>query len=85
LDPFLGSATTSKVAKELGRNSFGYELDLELRETILKKLNHNQSTLTGDMIEVIERQDAQRLRAGLQKKVKTRRSVAEKPKTAVKT
>lgn len=85
LDPFLGSATTSKVAKELGRNSFGYELDLELRETILKKLNHNQSTLTGDMIEVIERHDAQRLRAGLQKKVKARRSVAEKPKSAVKT
>lgn len=85
LDPFLGSGTTSKVAKELGRNSCGYELDLELKETILKKLNHKQSTLTGDIIEVVERPDARRLRAGLQKKVKTKRSVAEKPKLAVKT
>ena len=27
LDPFLGSGTTSKVARELGRNSIGYEIN----------------------------------------------------------
>ncbi len=84
LDPFLGSATTSKVAKELGRNSFGYELDLELKEVVLKKLKAKQNTLTGDVIEVVQRPDAQRLRASLQHKVKARRSVTEKPKSVAK-
>jgi len=37
LDPFLGSGTTTKVAKELGRNSYGYEIDLELKDIILEK------------------------------------------------
>src|SRR6267378_4479923 len=41
LDPFLGSGTTMKVAQELGRSSWGYEIDLELRKTIKKKLNFN--------------------------------------------
>lgn len=84
LDPFLGSATTSKVAKELGRNSFGYELDLELKEVILKKLKAKQNTLTGDVIKVVQRPDAQRLRADLQHKVKARRSVTEKPRSVAK-
>jgi DNA modification methylase len=37
LDPFLGSGTTMKVAKQLGRNSIGYEIDLELKPVIMKK------------------------------------------------
>jgi site-specific DNA-methyltransferase (adenine-specific) len=38
LDPFLGSGTTSKVAKELGRNSIGYEKDETLIPVIEKKI-----------------------------------------------
>ncbi|MGA3290753.1 MAG: DNA methyltransferase [Candidatus Bathyarchaeia archaeon] len=38
LDPVLGSGTTSKVAKELGRNSIGYEKDGSLIPIIQKKI-----------------------------------------------
>lgn len=45
LDPFLGSGTTMKVAKELGRNSWGYEIDRGLRNIIRQKLdNKNHSS-----------------------------------------
>ena len=39
LDPFLGSGTTSKVAEELGRNSWGYEINSKLKPIIQKKLS----------------------------------------------
>ena len=38
LDPFCGSGTTLKVAKELGRNYLGYEIYETYREVIEKKL-----------------------------------------------
>lgn len=38
LDPFLGSGTTMKVARELGRNSWGYEIDARLEKTIRQKM-----------------------------------------------
>jgi DNA modification methylase len=81
LDPFLGSGTTTKVAKELGRNSVGYEIDLELKDVILKKINYSQTTLISDStgkVEIIERSDAKRLRTYLQEKVKNQRSVVKK-------
>ncbi len=40
LDPFLGSGTTTKVAQELGRNSWGYEIDRRLEEVIKRKLGN---------------------------------------------
>lgn len=40
LDPFLGSGTTMKVAQELGRNSWGYEIDRGLRKIIAQKLGN---------------------------------------------
>ncbi len=40
LDPFLGSGTTMKVAQELGRNSWGYEIDSGLKTVISQKLGH---------------------------------------------
>jgi len=39
LDPFLGSGTTSLVAKNLGRNSIGYEINEEFLPFIKQKLN----------------------------------------------
>ena len=38
LDPFLGSGTTVKVARELGRDGVGYERDLRYKGTIMKRL-----------------------------------------------
>ena len=39
LDPFLGSGTTSLAAKNLGRNSIGYEINQDFLPFIKKKLN----------------------------------------------
>jgi DNA modification methylase len=71
LDPFAGSGTTLKVATSLGRKAIGYEIDLELLDTIKKKLNIDQNTLLGknEAFEIIIRNDAKRLRSKLQKKV----------------
>src|SRR5947209_17482753 len=44
LDPFLGSGTTMKVAQELGRNSWGYEIDLGLKKVIEQKLENNHQS-----------------------------------------
>jgi DNA modification methylase len=80
LDPFLGSGTTTKVAMQLGRNSYGYEIDLELRDVILRKLGCTSTNLIAsqDAIEIIERDDARRLRTFLQEKVKNQRSVTKR-------
>jgi len=40
LDPFLGSGTTMRVAQELGRNSWGYEIDRGLKKIITQKLEY---------------------------------------------
>jgi len=47
LDPFLGSGTTSLAARNLGRNSVGYEINTEFISKIKEKLNVNQSDLEG--------------------------------------
>jgi len=81
LDPFLGSGTTSKAAKELGRNSRGYEIDLELKDVILKKVGYTQATLINGpviKVEITEREDAKRLRSFLQEKVRNQKSVVKK-------
>ena len=38
LDPFLGSGTTVKVARELNREAIGYERELQYKPVIMKKL-----------------------------------------------
>ena len=78
LDPFLGSGTTMKVAKELGRNCYGYEIDLELEDTILKKIGYGQTTFTRDEIKIKKREDARRLRTFLQERVRKQKSVTAK-------
>lgn len=84
LDPFLGSGTTMKVAKELGRNCWGYEIDLELRPIILEKVSSGQSASrkTDRSPEVIVRSDAKRLRSSLQKRVQRQRSPRKKTKAS---
>src|SRR2546428_2969382 len=67
-DPFAGSGTTLKVARELGRKGVGYEIDLELKPVIRKKLG-----LENFIIE--EREGAKKLRKFLQTKVQRQRSV----------
>src|SRR5256885_15357315 len=42
LDPFLGSGTTMRVAQELGRNSWGYEIDQGLKKIITQKLEYKR-------------------------------------------
>ena len=78
LDPFLGSGTTTKIARMLGRNSYGYEIDLELMNIIKKKLNYEQSTLFADQIKFIVREDARRLRTCLGERVSKQKSVVTK-------
>jgi site-specific DNA-methyltransferase (adenine-specific) len=50
LDPFLGSGTTSLAAKNLGRNSIGYEVNPEFLPVIKEKL-HIQENLMFDHAE----------------------------------
>jgi len=80
LDPFLGSGTTMKVAMELGRNCYGYEIDIELKPIILKKLDYGVKRLDGGNldIEIIERDDAKRLRTFLQKNIDKQKSVVKR-------
>ena len=67
-DPFAGSGTTLRVARELGRKGIGYEIDLELKQVIRKKLGERNFTLE-------EREGAKRLRKSLQTKVQRQRTV----------
>jgi len=48
LDPFLGSGTTCLAARNLGRNSIGYEINEEFLPVIRKKLDINQPTILED-------------------------------------
>ena len=43
LDPFLGSGTTTYVAKKLNRNSIGYEINTEFIPIIKNKLKINET------------------------------------------
>lgn len=82
LDPFMGSGTTLKVALKMGRHAIGYELDVELLDTVKKKvIIENQSN---SQFEIITREDAKHLRTKLQQRVEEQKSVTEKSKKAKK-
>ena len=65
LDPFLGSGTTSLAARNLGRNSVGYEMNKEYIPKIRERLNVNQKDLLG--IQYIFLKD--RVRSDLNKEI----------------
>jgi DNA modification methylase len=52
LDPFAGSGTTLRVARELGRNSIGYELNPEYEVLIREKLGVDDRD-TNDTFQII--------------------------------
>ena len=59
LDPFVGSGTTMKIARQLGRNSIGIEIKKSLIPIIKEKLGFNgQKTLNKneDSFELVERE-----------------------------
>lgn len=83
LDPFVGSDTTSKVARALGRKSIGYQIDLELTDVAKQKLNYQQLTLSGDNMGTIIWQDDKNLRTDLEELVMKQRSVTKKNESSL--
>ena len=57
LDPFLGSGTTIKVALELGRNAWGYEINENFAEIIQEKIGLKHRLPFDDNLQVIKRQE----------------------------
>jgi DNA modification methylase len=76
LDPFLGSGTTVKVARELGRSSWGYEIDLELKKIIKAKFNSNHPS--DSRLVFVKGRNARRLRSTFQRRVRNQVSVTKK-------
>ncbi|MBE0415667.1 MAG: site-specific DNA-methyltransferase [Dehalococcoidia bacterium] len=71
LDPFLGSGTTTKIARMLARNSVGYELDVELLDVIKERTKADQFPLgEQDTFEFVIRDDAQRLRTDTRERIR---------------
>jgi site-specific DNA-methyltransferase (adenine-specific) len=65
LDPFVGSGTTMKAARDLGRNSIGIEIKEELISTIEMKTNFNQIDFNypiDDLLQIIRRVKDEHLR-----------------------
>lgn len=56
LDPFAGSGTTNLAAKNLGRNSIGYEINPEFIPVINRKLEADQKDIYGTSFEFIRQQ-----------------------------
>lgn len=58
LDPFLGSGTTSLAAKNLDRNSVGYEINEGFLPLIKEKVGIKQKTISQDAsLEIIKQKD----------------------------
>lgn len=56
LDPFLGSGTTIKVARQLQRNAIGYEINENYLSIIREKINNQENLFSfDDKIEIIKR------------------------------
>ncbi len=57
LDPFAGSGTTSLAAKNLERNSIGYEINPEFIPFIKDKLEVHQQDLSGTTYEFVKQEN----------------------------
>ncbi len=58
LDPFLGSGTTSMAAKNLNRNSIGYEINEDFLPIIKEKLGLQQNSIFQDAaFEIIKQEE----------------------------
>lgn len=57
-DPFAGSGTTSLAAKNLDRNSIGYEINPEFIPFIKDKLEVHQQDLNGTTYEFVKQENA---------------------------
>jgi site-specific DNA-methyltransferase (adenine-specific) len=60
LDPFLGSGTTSLAAKNLGRDSVGYEINQAFLPTIQDKLGINDQDMFGQATYEFHKQELPR-------------------------
>lgn len=56
LDPFAGSGTTNLAAKNLGRNSFGYEINPEIIPVIKQKLGAIQKDIHQTTFEFLKQE-----------------------------
>lgn len=60
LDPFLGSGTTSIAARNLGRNSIGYEINGEYLPVIKEKVGIEQKNFKNDAeFEIVKKKNIQ--------------------------
>ncbi len=67
LDPFLGSGTTSLAARNLGRNSVGYEINPTFIPIIKDKLYIEQTDLAGTRYEFLKGEAAADWNAAIEK------------------
>ena len=56
LDPFAGSGTTNLAAKNLGRDSVGYEINAEFIPVIKEKISANQTDIHQTTFEFVDQQ-----------------------------
>lgn len=77
LDPFAGSGTTNLAAKNLGRNSIGYEINPEFIPVIRQKLETNQKDIHGTTFEFVTQQTT----ADFEKEIETLPYIFKDPHT----
>jgi site-specific DNA-methyltransferase (adenine-specific) len=77
LDPFLGSGTTSLTAKNMNRNSIGYEINKEFIPVIKKKLLINENKLFDNQVYKFIKQD--KIKTDFQEEIKKQNYIFHDP------
>ncbi len=72
LDPFLGSGTTVRVARTLGRKGVGYELNKSLKSVIQRSVQFSAPNPAGALDRLLRIYDASELAPSLMNSVKLR-------------